>query len=212
MKPKGSIRIHSGQSSHRATLPGISRELPLVEVKPGIFIASDADLILGDVEFLSKSSELLATKVRPLKVDVVVTAEAKSIALAYELSKRLSLERFVVARKSQKAYMGDYFSQKVRSITTESEQQLLITREELDYLCGKRVCLLDDVVSTGATFTALGAIVKRAGGKIVCKAAIWREGPWCKQQGLIHLGTLPIFQDRPKNGESTEKTSASSKV
>jgi adenine phosphoribosyltransferase len=193
MKPKGTVRRYTGQRTYRVALSGISRELPLVQINPGIYIASDAELILGDVEFLSKAAQLLASKMRKIEIDIVLTAEAKSIALAYELSRRLGRDRFVVARKSAKAYVDNYFSQKVKSITTNSEQQLLLTRDELALLSGRRVCLLDDVVSTGATFTALEAITKRAGGNVVCRAAIWREGPWYTAENLVCVGVLPIF-------------------
>lgn len=189
----GPVRRYSGQSSCKVTLRGIVRKVPLVQIRPGIYIASDARLILGDVKFLSRAAGLLAAKIRPFKVNVVLTAEAKSIALAYEISRRLDLSRFVVARKSSKAYMDEYFSQKLKSITTESEQQLLLMKEELGFLSGKRVCLLDDVVSTGATFTALEAITEKAGGDIVCRAAIWKEGPWYKKSNLTYLGLLPVF-------------------
>ncbi len=122
-----------------------------------------------------------------------MTAEAKSIALAFELSKRLRLERFIVARKSVKAYVGDYFSQKVKSMTTNSQQQLLLTKDELRSLSGRRVCLLDDVVSTGATFAALESITEKARGIIACRAAIWKEGPWYSKENLVYIADLPVF-------------------
>jgi adenine phosphoribosyltransferase len=167
----------------------------LVQIKPGVYIASDAELILGDVEFLTVSAQMLARKLRRLDIEIVLTAEAKSIALAYELAKRLGHSRFMVARKSAKGYMGGYFEQKLTSLTTESEQRLLLTEDELGFLSGRRVCLLDDVVSTGATFAALEAITKRAGGSVVCRAAIWKEGPWYAGENLTCVGELPVFVD-----------------
>ena len=193
MNLKGTVRRYTGQRTHKVVLSGISRELPLVQINPGIYIASDGELILGDVEFLSNAAQLLARKIRKFDIDIIMTAEAKSIALAFELSRLLGRNRFVVARKSAKAYVGDYFSQKVKSITTKAEQQLLLTREELSSLSGRRVCLLDDVVSTGATFTALEGIAKKAGASVVCRAAIWREGPWYTGKDLVYVGVLPIF-------------------
>jgi adenine phosphoribosyltransferase len=188
------VRRYTGERLYRAVLPGLERDLPLAEIEPGLWIASDAELILGDVEFLSRAALLLSEEVRGSNPQVVLTAEAKSIALAYELSRLLGHQRFVVARKTLKAYMGDHLSQKVKSITTSSEQQLLLTRGELGYVSGKRVCLLDDVVSTGATFRALEAITERAEGEVVCRAAIWKEGPWYDDGAdLVHLGLLPVF-------------------
>jgi adenine phosphoribosyltransferase len=173
----------------------LRRELPLVRISSHLWIASDAEAVLGDVEFLSTATRLLAEKVRRRGTDVVLTAEAKSIALAYGLSMMLGQSRFVVARKSLKAYMGEHISQKVKSITTVSEQELILTKNDVSALSGKRVCLLDDVVSTGETLKALDVLVEAAGGISVCKAAVWREGPWYKGSDLVYLATLPIFVD-----------------
>lgn len=89
--------------------------------------------------------------------------------------------------------MGEHLSQEVRSITTSSVQQLLLTREEMGYVSGRRICLLDDVVSTGSTLRALEAITRKAEGDVVCRAAIWREGPWYDQEELVCLGLLPVY-------------------
>ena len=182
---------------HVVSIAGVKRRLPIVQIQPHMWIASDAELILGDVEFLSKAAGLLAAKVRPYGADAILTAEAKSIALAYELSRILGKERFLVARKSAKSYMRDFAAEKVRSITTAAEQELLLTAEEMEWLKGKKICLLDDVVSTGATFSALESLVRKSGGVVACKAAIWKEGPWYKSHDVVYLGTLPIFVDEP---------------
>jgi len=184
---------YSGQKQYVIRLGGLRRVLPVVQIQPHTWIASDASLILGDVVFLSKAAELLARKVRPLGVDVVLTAEAKSIALAYELSRQLGRDRFLVARKSIKSYMRDYAAERLKSITTAVEQELLLTKEEMRWLSGRRVCLLDDVVSTGATFGALQELVKKSGAEVGCKAAIWREGPWYTREDVVYLGLLPVF-------------------
>jgi adenine phosphoribosyltransferase len=193
---KSSVKGYSGKESYHLKLGGLHRDLPLVNVSPHLWIASDAELILRDVEFISKAGELLAKKLSRRRTDMVLTAEAKSIALAYELSKRLGHGRFIVARKSLKAYMGDHVSQKLRSITTNSDQELVLTKEEMVYLSGKKVCLLDDVVSTGGTIEALEVLVTEAGGNVVYKAAIWREGPWYKGSDLVYVDALPVFVDQ----------------
>ncbi len=190
-----SVRPYSGESVYVVRLGNLCRTVPVVQIQPHTWIASDAALILGDVGFLSKAAALLAKKIRPMGVDAVLTAEAKSIALAFELSKRLGTDRFVVARKSIKSYMGDYASQKLKSITTKAEQELLLTKEEMQWLSGKRVCLLDDVVSTGATLDALQLLAKSAEAIVACKAAVWKEGPWYKGQDLVYIQALPIFVD-----------------
>jgi len=192
MNSRVSVRRYTGQRVFRVKLADISRDLPLVRINPELYIASNAELILGDVEFLSAAARVLAGKIDARSVDMILTAEAKSIALAYELSRLLGLGRFIVARKSAKAYVGNYISQRVKSITTDSEQQLLLTKDEMAFLSGKKVCLLDDVVSTGATIEALEDITRRAGGSVVCRAAIWKEGPWYKDE-VVCAGNLPVF-------------------
>jgi adenine phosphoribosyltransferase len=187
------VRKYIGQRTHKVTISGLVRELPLVRVDRGIYIVSDAELILGDVEFITSTARTLARKLKTKNVDLFLTAEAKSIALAYELARLLGHDKFVVARKSVKAYMESFVAQKLKSITTASEQQLLLTKEDLQSLSGRRVCLLDDVVSTGATFSALERITEEAGGKVVCRAAIWREGPWYSKRNLVYIADLPVF-------------------
>ena len=186
---------YDGQHQYTVRLDGLEWNLPVVKVRPHTWIASNASLILGDVAFVSKAAKLLAKEVGRRRVEAILTAEAKSIALAYELSRELGIERFAVARKSLKAYMGKYASQKVSSITTKAEQELLLTEEEVRWLSGKRVCLLDDVVSTGATLRALEALADRAGAVVGCKAAVWKEGPWYKGEDLVYIEPLPIFVD-----------------
>lgn len=190
---------------------GLQRDLPLVEVSPHLWIASNAELILGDVAFLSSAARLLARRLKSADIDLIVTAEAKSIALAYALSRELGHERFVVARKNLKAYMGDHLSQTVKSITTNSEQSLILTGLDVERIKGKRICILDDVVSTGATLDALEALVERAGGMVHSRAALWKEGPWYNRKGLLYLDSLPVFVDRDsalasKVGSVTRRT------
>jgi len=187
------VKTYNGQKYYTVSIGTIMRSIPIVEVEEGIWIASDAELILGDVEFISKTAEILANKIKPLYPEVIVTPEAKSIALAYEVSKNLGHRKFVVARKSVKAYMKDYVVETFKAITTKETQTLVLVKEDLEYIRDKKVCLLDDVVSTGGTMEALESLVKKAGSKIVCKAAIWKEGPWYKKQDLIFLDILPIF-------------------
>lgn len=193
MTPGSPVRIYGGQSHHRVVLGGLTRNLPVVQIKDGVYIASDAELILGDVEFITRAAEVLAERVSKFKTEVILSAEAKSIALSYQLASRLGHRRFIVARKGAKRYMGEFLEERLTAITTASEQRLLVTSTDSSHLSGKRVCLLDDVVSTGATFTALEAIVRKAGGVVACRAAIWREGPWTKNMNLVCLGALPLY-------------------
>ena len=166
------IELYKGQRVYKINLFGLIREMPLVKVGDGIWIASDAELVLGDTEFIEKAAIGIAKLIQPYNPEVLVTPEAKSIAFAYEVSKQLGHRRFVITRKSVKAYMKDYLIETVKSITTKGEQKLVLTKEDAEYIKGKRVCIIDDVVSTGGTIQALKALVNKAGGKIVCEATI----------------------------------------
>jgi adenine phosphoribosyltransferase len=187
------ILVYRGQSHYEIEVEGLKRSLPIVEVSPGTFIASDAELILGDVEFIEKVAKALSSKIKQFSPSIVATPEAKAIALAYEVSKNLGHKKFVVARKSLKAYMKKYLVESVSSITTTEEQKLVLADDDIDLVKGKGVCILDDVISTGGTIKALEKLVQRAEGKIVCKAAIWKEGSWYKNEDLIFLSKLPVF-------------------
>ncbi|MEM2153840.1 MAG: phosphoribosyltransferase family protein [Nitrososphaeria archaeon] len=196
MKVMENVLTFSGQKCYEIELDGLRRCLPVVEVDEGVWIASNASLVLGDVEFISKAAELLSKRIEPFVPEILVTAEAKSIALAYEVAKKLGLKRYVIARKKPKAYMGKYIIESVKSITTKEKQSLILTEEDVTNICGKRVCVLDDVISTGGTIDALVKLVEKAGGQTVCKAAIWREGPWYSADEIVYLRELPIFVDK----------------
>lgn len=147
---------------HEVEVFGLRRSLPIVPIGFGLWIASDAGLVLGDVEFIGKASHEVARVVRQYDPDVIVTAEAKAIAMAYEVAKNLGHGRFVIVRKSVKGYMrGGYITENVKSITTREPQTLVLTNEDAEFIRGKRVCLFDDVVSTGNTMGALERLVNR---------------------------------------------------
>jgi len=186
------IALYRGQKYYRIRIGSVTRDLPIVQVDEDLWIASNAGIILGDIEFISAAAEAMVKRLKPLRPEIVITPEAKAIAFAYEVAKALGHKRLIIGRKSVKAYMKDYLIEEVKSITTREKQVIVLTKEDADYVAGKRVCLLDDVVSTGGTIKALEKLVEKVGGKIVCKAAIWIEGPWYKGD-LIYLGELPIF-------------------
>ena len=184
---------YRGQKTYRISILGLTRDLPVVRVGEGVWIASNAELVLGDVEFIERVGGELARRVRPYRPDIILTPEAKSIAIAYEVSRRLGHERFVIARKSVKAYMRSYVCEDVKSITTRERQKLVLDDRAVEQLRGRRVCLLDDVVSTGGTMEAMKRLVSKVGGEAVCEAVVWREGPWYRSERLIYLSTLPVF-------------------
>ncbi|NHV45095.1 MAG: phosphoribosyltransferase [Candidatus Verstraetearchaeota archaeon] len=196
IKPR--VCEYNNQEYHIVKFKNITRKLPIVSIGNGIWIASDAELVLGDVEFISKISEEIAKLIKPFNPEVIVTPESKSIALAYEISKNLNIKKFVVARKSIKAYMKECLVEKVKSITTKGEQILVLTNDDAMFIKNRKVCIFDDVVSTGGTITSLEKLIKKAEGIIVCKACIWLEGPWYNDSELIFLDILPIYVSKEK--------------
>jgi adenine phosphoribosyltransferase len=192
---------YDGRSTYSIDIAGLRRELPIVYIgevvingsKYKAYIASDADLVLGDVEFINAVSRELAGLVSQYRPGVIVVPESKAIALAYSLSRELGINRFIVVRKSVKAYMGGYVKVRVNSITTRETQYLVLDSNSVNYLRNKDVCLVDDVVSTGSTMRGMEELMSKVGANIVCRAAIWIEGPWVNDDYVMHLGELPIF-------------------
>lgn len=191
------VMLYNGESTYRVKIGDIIRELPIVQVDEGLWIASDAELVLGDVEFITYAAELISRRIRDLDPEVIVAPEAKALPLAFQVAKNLGHNKIVIARKSIKAYMSDYLLIDVKSITTSGKQILVLTKEDVEYLRGRGVCLLDDVVSTGSTLKALECVINKIGGKVVCKASIWIEGPWYEGD-LMFIDELPVFVSKKK--------------
>ena len=124
---------------------------------------------------------------------MLITAESKGIPLICEMARMLGNERYVLARKAPKLYMRNIFSADVRSITTDHQQTLYLDGADAEYMRGKRVVLIDDVVSTGESMRALEELVQKAGGNIVGRMAILAEGDATKRDDLIYLEKLPLF-------------------
>jgi adenine phosphoribosyltransferase len=169
---------------------GLKRELPVIEVAPGLKIASF--VILGDTELVVKVAPEIVKRLP--EADVIVSAEAKGIPLIFEISRLLG-KNYIVARKSVKPYMESPITEEVVSITTQKKQLLVLNGVDADKIKGRRVVLIDDVVSTGSSLAALERLVEKAGGKVVAKAAILAEGEAADRKDLIFLGTLPVFKN-----------------
>jgi adenine phosphoribosyltransferase len=173
-------------------IAGLKRELPLVEVAPGVTIALLN--ILGDTPFVRACAHELARKLEGVGYDALVTAEAKSIPLVHVLSEETS-KPYAVLRKNYKPYMGEAISAETVSITTGKPQTLYLDAKDRELVTGSRVVLVDDVVSTGSTQQAMRAVMEKAGADIVAEAAIFTEGDQAKWQHIIALGHLPVFLD-----------------
>lgn len=178
------------RQAHTVQIAHLTRQLPLFEVAPGVRIA--VLNILGDTEFVETCAGLLAEKLDPRAYDVLVTAEAKSIPLIYALAVE-TRKPWVVLRKTQKLYMGDSISAETVSITTGRSQTLYLDEKDRALIMGARICLVDDVISTGSTQRAMRSVIEKAGGTVSVEAAIFTEGKPETWAHIVALGHLPVF-------------------
>jgi len=180
------------RGTYPVEIAGVHRELTLFEIKPGLRIAILN--ILGDTELVQACAAALAKKLSGVNFDVLMTAESKSIPLIYALSVEMK-RPYVVLRKSYKPYMGDVLSAETLSITTGEPQMLYLDEKDIDLVRGKRVAIVDDVISTGSTLQAMQLLVQKANAKVAAEAAIFTEGERAKWANIISLGHLPVFTD-----------------
>jgi adenine phosphoribosyltransferase len=180
---------------HRQTytveVAGLTRHFPLFEVAPGVRIAIFN--MLGDTIVVKAAAASLAERLKETPADVLVTAEAKSIPLIYEMSALMGLP-YIVLRKSYKTYMGDALSAETVSITTGAPQTLYLDEKDHRLINGKQVILIDDVVSTGSTLEGMQQVMTKAGAQVSRVAAVFTEGDgdWSH---VVALGNLPVFID-----------------
>lgn len=186
------VKLYENQAFYTSEICGLLRDLPIRHVDDDIWIASNHELVLCDIEFTQAVGKELASRIKEYKPDCLFTAESKSLPIVYETAKNLDHKVIAVARKSSKAYMDSYIEEEVKSITTAHPQKLVIDKENIEKISKKRVCTIDDVVSTGGTMNALKNLVSKSKGEIVCEAAVWLEGPWYKGN-LTYLSILPVF-------------------
>lgn len=168
---------------------GLKRDLPIIQISDNLKIASF--VLLGDAELAEKAGIELSKKV---DADIILTAEAKGISLAHEIAKNIGEKSFVVARKSEKSYMNHPIKVEVNSITTKNTQKLYLDSKDVEKVKGKKIALVDDVISTGESMNALESLVKKAGGEVVQKLAILAEGDAANRDDIIFLEKLPIFE------------------
>jgi adenine phosphoribosyltransferase len=180
------------RQTYAVQVAGLQRELPLFEVAPGVRIA--VLNILGDTELVQACALALTDKLSFVSFDVIVTAEAKSIPLAHAISLEM-VKPYVVLRKVYKPYMGVALSAETLSITTGQPQMLFLDEKDHDLLQGKRVVLLDDVISTGSTLHGMRILMEKAGAEVVQEAGVFTEGDSQQWQHIISLGHLPVFSD-----------------
>jgi adenine phosphoribosyltransferase len=178
--------------TYSVDIAGVHRELTLFEIKPGLKIAILN--ILGDTELVQACAKALAIKMKNTKCDVLITAEAKSIPLAYALAVEMK-KPYVILRKSYKPYMGQALQYETLSITTGQPQTLFLDEKDIDLMKGKNVVIVDDVISTGSTLQAMRQLCQKASSTVTAEAAIFTEGERAKWSDVISLGHLPVFSD-----------------
>ena len=175
---------------YHMTVAGLERDLPICPLNENLSIAGF--VIFGDQELtVACARELLK---RAPEYDYIITAEAKGIPLAHEMARQAGDKKDILARKGPKLYMRDIFSVTVNSITTAKEQKLYLDGADAALMKGKRILVVDDVISTGESLRALEALVEKAGGEICGRMAILAEGDAQDREDLIYLEKLPLFK------------------
>ena len=177
------------QQYYHITVAGCERELPLCPLNDRMQIAGF--VLLGDPELTAACAAALLQAAPAY--DCLITAEAKGIPLAHEMARQAGNQRYIVARKKPKLYMTGVTEVRVHYITTEGEQYLCLDAADAERMRGKRVLIVDDVISTGESLHALEALVEQSGGSICGRMAVLAEGDACLRRDLIFLERLPLF-------------------
>ncbi len=176
-------------STYEIDIAGLKRELTLCRVSDDVYIG--AFVIFGDVELtVHCATEML--KIAP-EYDYLIAPEAKSIPLLYEMARQSGENKYFLARKVPKLYMGELFEVEVKSITTEATQKLYLDKADAEQMKGKRILIIDDVISTGESLNAIEKLVEKAGGIVVGKMFVLAEGEAQKRPDVTYLAPLPLF-------------------
>lgn len=175
--------------TYEMKVAGLTRNLPLRPINDSLMIG--AFVIFGDVELTCACARDLL-KIAP-EFDYMVAPEAKAIPLVHEMARQSGRNEYFLVRKNKKAYMDGVFEAVDRSITTEGEQKLYMDGADAKKLRGKRILILDDVISTGGSLAAVESLVEQAGGNVVGRMAILAEGNAAKRNDILFLEKLPLF-------------------
>ena len=174
---------------YHMTIAGLERDLPVCKVSDSLYIG--AFVIFGDQELTVAAARELLKKAPPY--DYLITAEAKGIPLVHEMARQNGDKKYMLARKGPKLYMTGVFDVAVHSITTAKEQHLYLDTADAALMAGKRILIVDDVISTGEALSALEPLVEKAGGNIVGRMAILAEGDAQNREDILYLEKLPLF-------------------
>ena len=172
-------------------IAGLKRELPLCKITDDLYIG--AFICFGDAELTVACARDLLKLVPAEEYDYLFTAEAKSIPLIHEMARQSGAEKYFIARKGAKAYMPDPLCVEDKSITTAGTQKLYLGRDDADLIRGKRILVIDDVISTGGSLLAMEALIKEAGGTVAGPIAVMAEGNAAERTDIKFLAPLPLF-------------------
>ena len=172
-------------------IAGLKRELPICKVTDDLYIA--AFICFGDQEITVACAKELLKLVPKKDYDYLLTAEAKSIPLIHEMARQSKAEKYFIARKGPKVYMPDPIHVEDKSITTQGVQRLYLGRDDADLIKGKRILLMDDVISTGGSLLAMEHLVEMAGGTVAGRIAVLAEGAAADRKDIKYLAPLPVF-------------------
>ena len=179
------------QNTYTVDICGREENLPVMALPSGVSICFFN--LHGNVELTEHCAKKLAERIEKYAPDVLITAESKGLQLAHCMAREMGHKRYAVARKSKKLYMQDGISVEVKTITTDEVQKLYLSASDVALLKGKRVAVVDDVVSTGAANAALEALVKKAGGEVVCRAFVLAEGDAKNRTDIEYLASIPLL-------------------
>jgi len=177
--------------TYTMNIAGLERDLPLCKVTDDLYIG--AFIIFGDAELTVACAKALLERIPSDSYDYMLTAEAKSIPLIHEMARQSGAKKYFIARKGSKVYMPDPIHVSVRSITTLRQQDLFLGSDDCALIKGKRILIVDDVISTGESLHALEELVKTAGGTVTGRAAILAEGDALAREDIVYLAPLPLF-------------------
>ena len=172
-------------------IAGLKRELPLCKITDDLYIG--AFICFGDAELTEACGRELLNLVPDEDYDYLFTGDAKSIPLIHEMARQSGAKKYFIARKGPKAYMPDPLCVEDKSITTAGTQKLYLGRDDADLIRGKRILLIDDVISTGGSLLAMEALVKEAGGTVAGRIAVLAEGGAADREDIKFLSPLPLF-------------------
>lgn len=177
------------QKYYKMNIAGLDRELPLCPISDSLMIG--AFVIFGDPELTTACAEELLK--RAPEHDFMISAEAKGIPLVHEMARLEGNKKYFLARKAPKLYMTGVFEAEVHSITTANDQKLYLDTADAEMMKGKKILIVDDVISTGESLRAIETLVEKAGGIICGKMTVLAEGDAQDREDLVYLEKLPLF-------------------